>query len=129
VLLAGMQGSVLPIAIAHGEGRAEFADADAASSCNDGGTVCMRFVDHRGAATERYPFNPNGSPYGITGAHERGRAGDDRDATSGTGVPHHPALVASGGLARRKPVAADLPQRTRLVGMKRWRCDRERASP
>ena len=46
-----------------------------ASSCNDGGTVCMRFVDHRGAATERYPFNPNGSPYGITGlTSEDGRA-------------------------------------------------------
>jgi phosphoribosylformylglycinamidine synthase len=67
VLLAGMQGSVLPIAVAHGEGRAEFVDAAAAAGCNDGGTVCLRYVDHRGEATERYPFNPNGSPYGITG--------------------------------------------------------------
>jgi phosphoribosylformylglycinamidine synthase len=75
VLLAGMQGSVLPIAIAHGEGRAEFADADAASGCNDSGTVCLRFVDHRGAPTERYPCNPNGSPYGITGlTSQDGRA-------------------------------------------------------
>jgi len=75
VLLAGMQGSVLPIAIAHGEGRAEFVDPDAASRCNDSGTVCMRFVDHHGASTELYPFNPNGSPYGITGLTSRdGRA-------------------------------------------------------
>jgi phosphoribosylformylglycinamidine synthase len=75
VLLAGMQGSVLPIAIAHGEGRAEFADPAAASRCSDSGTVCLRYVDHRGAATEVYPFNPNGSPHGITGlTSEDGRA-------------------------------------------------------
>jgi phosphoribosylformylglycinamidine synthase len=67
VLLAGMQGSILPIAIAHGEGRAEFADAAAAARCNESGLVSLRYVDHHGRATERYPFNPNGSPYGITG--------------------------------------------------------------
>jgi phosphoribosylformylglycinamidine synthase len=75
VLLAGMQGSVLPIAIAHGEGRAEFADSAAAKRCSESGTVCLRYVDHRGAATERYPFNPNGSPHGITGlTSQDGRA-------------------------------------------------------
>jgi len=67
ILLAGMAGSVLPIAIAHGEGRAEFADAADLDRCVETGTVCLRFVDNGGAATERYPANPNGSPLGITG--------------------------------------------------------------
>jgi phosphoribosylformylglycinamidine synthase len=59
----GMAGSRMPIATAHGEGYAAFdtpADLGAAR-------VAMRFVDHRGTATEAYPFNPNGSPQGITG--------------------------------------------------------------
>jgi phosphoribosylformylglycinamidine synthase len=64
ILLAGMAGSRMPIATAHGEGLAQFASAaeDLAASL-----VCMRFVDHRGNATETYPLNPNGSPRGITG--------------------------------------------------------------
>jgi phosphoribosylformylglycinamidine synthase len=65
ILLAGMAGSRMPIATAHGEGRAEFAtEEDAARAAS---LVCMRFVDHRGNATETYPLNPNGSPRGITG--------------------------------------------------------------
>ena len=75
IFLAGMQGSVMPIAIAHGEGRAEFADTRAASACMDSGLVSLRFVDNRGQATEAYPANPNGSPLGITGlTSEDGRA-------------------------------------------------------
>ncbi len=67
VLLAGMQGSVLPIAVAHGEGRAEF-DADSgAGRLESGGLASLQFVDNRGQATERYPFNPNGSPSGLAG--------------------------------------------------------------
>jgi phosphoribosylformylglycinamidine synthase len=64
VLLAGMAGSLLPIAVAHGEGRAEFASADDRISLT--GLVAARFVDHHGQATEHYPENPNGSPQGIT---------------------------------------------------------------
>jgi phosphoribosylformylglycinamidine synthase len=75
VFLAGMAGSVLPIAIAHGEGRAEFADAAALASCAASGLVSLRFVDNHGRATETYPANPNGSPQGITGLTSRdGRA-------------------------------------------------------
>jgi phosphoribosylformylglycinamidine synthase len=65
ILLAGMAGSRMPIATAHGEGLAQFAspaELDRAASL-----VCMRFVDHRGNATETYPLNPNGSPRGVTG--------------------------------------------------------------
>jgi len=65
VLLAGMAGSILPIAVAHGEGRAEFGAAGAADVLAYG-LVAARYVDGFGAATERYPANPNGSPLGIT---------------------------------------------------------------
>lgn len=67
VLLSGMVGSHLPVAIAHGEGRAEFADAAQQQSLADAGTVCLRFVDNHLQTTEQYPANPNGSPAGITG--------------------------------------------------------------
>ncbi|MCA9548478.1 MAG: phosphoribosylformylglycinamidine synthase [Myxococcales bacterium] len=65
VLLRGMQGSLLPIAVAHGEGRVELSARSEAVSGS--GLVTMRFVDNRGAVTEAYPANPNGSPDGITG--------------------------------------------------------------
>jgi phosphoribosylformylglycinamidine synthase len=67
LFFAGMQGSVLPIAVAHGEGRAEFADDAAAAAVMDSGLVAARYVDGRGAVATRYPKNPNGSPLGITG--------------------------------------------------------------
>jgi len=66
VLLAGMAGSVVPIAVAHGEGRAEFASADARAALDRSGLIAARFVDHHGKPTEHYPENPNGSPQGIT---------------------------------------------------------------
>ena len=66
VLLHGMQGSMLPIAVAHGEGRAVF-DANPVEAVEKAGFVALRYVDHRGHPTEHYPENPNGSPHGITG--------------------------------------------------------------
>jgi phosphoribosylformylglycinamidine synthase len=67
ILLAGMAGSYLPVAVAHGEGRAEFADAAAQLACDNSGTVAMRFLDNDLSVASRYPANPNGSPAGITG--------------------------------------------------------------
>jgi len=67
IFFAGMAGSVLPIAIAHGEGRAEFVDDADLGACVDGGLVSLRFVNNHGRSTETYPANPNGSPRGITG--------------------------------------------------------------
>jgi phosphoribosylformylglycinamidine synthase len=61
----GMAGSRIPIAVAHGEGYAEFASAAALAAAES--LVALRFVDNRGRATEIYPYNPNGSPQGITG--------------------------------------------------------------
>jgi phosphoribosylformylglycinamidine synthase len=67
LFLRGMEGSVLPIAVAHGEGRAEFAaDADAAR-LKASGRIALRWVDERHQSTMRYPANPNGSPLGISG--------------------------------------------------------------
>jgi phosphoribosylformylglycinamidine synthase len=63
ILLRGMAGSRMPIATAHGEGRAEFASAEDLEKS----LVALRFVDNRGKATEIHPLNPNGSPRGITG--------------------------------------------------------------
>jgi phosphoribosylformylglycinamidine synthase len=67
VLLAGMAGSRMPIAVAHGEGRVEFPNDAGGPELEASGLVAARFVDHRGRATERYPENPNGSFHGITG--------------------------------------------------------------
>jgi phosphoribosylformylglycinamidine synthase len=66
LLFEGMAGSVMPIVVAHGEGRADFGDSAAARRALDSGQVAARYVDGRGRAAERYPDNPNGSPLGIT---------------------------------------------------------------
>jgi len=62
LFFSGLAGARLPIAVAHGEGYANFARRGDASRA----IAAMRFVDHHGQATERYPFNPNGSPGGVT---------------------------------------------------------------
>ena len=66
LFFAGMAGSRMPIAIAHGEGRAEFASEDDIAELS-AGQIALRFVNNYGNVTEQYPFNPNGSPQGITG--------------------------------------------------------------
>jgi phosphoribosylformylglycinamidine synthase len=71
VLLAGMAGSYLPIAVAHGEGRAEYRNAAARAECESSGTIALRFVDNDAAVARLYPANPNGSPEGITGLSSR----------------------------------------------------------
>ena len=58
ILFAGMAGSRMPIATAHGEGQPNRADPS---------IVCMRYVDNRGQPTDKYPYNPSGAPGGITG--------------------------------------------------------------
>jgi phosphoribosylformylglycinamidine synthase len=62
VFLQGMAGSVIPVATAHGEGRAVFAD-----QAHEDELTALRYVDSSGAGTEHYPENPNGSPGGVTG--------------------------------------------------------------
>ncbi len=69
VLLRGMAGARLPIAVAHGEGRVESSSGDSAAH------PALRYVDAYGRPAETYPANPNGSPGGLTGFTSRdGRA-------------------------------------------------------
>ncbi len=66
ILLKGMEGSRLPVAVAHGEGRAVFENTGQKQSAIRENLVAMQYVDNYGKATEAYPANPNGSEHGIT---------------------------------------------------------------
>ncbi|BBL76454.1 phosphoribosylformylglycinamidine synthase [Methylomagnum ishizawai] len=65
ILFAGMAGSRMPVVVAHGEGRAEFFKSPIKAMSQSLVSLC--YVDHRGQPTEAFPYNPNGSPFGITG--------------------------------------------------------------
>jgi phosphoribosylformylglycinamidine synthase len=67
IFLQDMAGSRLPIAIAHGEGHAEYESEEALLQADLSGNVALRFIDNHGKVTENYPANPNSSPRGITG--------------------------------------------------------------
>jgi phosphoribosylformylglycinamidine synthase len=62
IFFADMAGTQAPLAIAHGEGFADFS----LTGNLDEVVQSLRYVDNRGQATEQYPFNPNGSPGGLT---------------------------------------------------------------
>jgi len=66
ILLRGMEGARLPIAVAHGEGRVEVRDDAHLAAIEDAGLVALRWVDGHGDVASTYPTNPNGSPHGIT---------------------------------------------------------------
>ncbi len=75
ILFKDMVGSHMPVAVAHGEGRAEFRDSTALEACDKSELVCMRYIDTALRQTENYPANPNGSPAGIGSVtSEDGRA-------------------------------------------------------
>ena len=65
ILLAGMAGSRMPVVVAHGEGRAVFAQN--LQNAVDAKMIALSYVDSRGIPTTDFPANPNGSPFGITG--------------------------------------------------------------
>jgi phosphoribosylformylglycinamidine synthase len=116
IFFAGMAGSRLPIAVAHGEGYANFKHrGDAAKAIG-----AMRFVDNHGQPTEQYPFNPNGSAGGLTSV----TTPDGRF----TAVMPHPERVfrniqmswTPGDTSELEPMDADLAQRAqvgRLIAM------------
>ncbi len=66
VMLSGMEDSVIGVWVAHGEGLAYFPDDGIRKKALDEGLAPLRYIDDEGNITERYPFNPNGSPDGIT---------------------------------------------------------------
>ncbi len=67
VLLTGMAGSVLPVVVSHGEGRARFFDPNHPGVAEQAGQVALRYVEADGSNAQGYPANPNGSPAGVTG--------------------------------------------------------------
>ncbi|CAK7902734.1 phosphoribosylformylglycinamidine synthase [[Candida] anglica] len=66
IFLNGMKGSKLPIAVAHGEGRAFFKNNNI-DKFTESGLTAIRYVDNYGSVAQQYPANPNGSPQGIAG--------------------------------------------------------------
>ena len=77
-----MAGSVLPVVVAHGEGRAEFTGAGDQEKIERDHLITLRYVDHHHQVTERYPHNPNGSPARYYGFNHPGWACHDRYAAS-----------------------------------------------
>lgn len=71
VFFGGMSGSSIPIAVSHGEGRAEFSSPADLQSLDQEGLIPLRYTDNYGAITQQYPSNPNGSPQGIAGVKSR----------------------------------------------------------
>ncbi|MEO0508653.1 MAG: phosphoribosylformylglycinamidine synthase [Verrucomicrobiota bacterium] len=66
IFFKGMEGSLLPIPVAHGEGRADFTATGDFEKCLTGNLISARYIDFNGDPTETYPANPNGSPAGTT---------------------------------------------------------------
>lgn len=66
IMLKGMEGSILGVWVAHGEGRIYFPEENIKKEVIDKGLAPLRYVDDEGQPTETYPLNPNGSPEGIT---------------------------------------------------------------
>ena len=117
LFFAGMAGSRMPIAVAHGEGRAEFAAAgrDRCAGARQAVVAALRGERRpaRGALSgesERLAARPDGH-------HDARRARDVADAASGARVPHGAEFLASGRVGRGQPVDADLPQRPRVGGL------------
>ncbi len=98
ILLAGMAGSHLPIAVAHGEGRAEFANGAAQSACEASGTVALRFLENDLTIAARYPANPNGSPAGITGLTSLDGRATIMMPHPGAGFSHGAVLLGTPGV-------------------------------
>ena len=116
LFFAGMAGSRMPIATAHGEGYAEFNDQAQLDAVR--ALVALRFVDNRGKPTMTYPLNPNGSPEGITGL-------TTRDGRFTIVMPHPERVFRTvqsswhpGRLGRGRRVDADVPQRAQVGGLK-----------
>lgn len=71
VFFHGMNGSSLPVVVSHGEGRAKFSSPNSLQELTNAGMIPMRYVDNKLQATEKYPYNPNGSPGGVAGVSSK----------------------------------------------------------
>ena len=104
-MLTGMAGSRMPIVTSHGEGRAEFASAEALAQCGQA-LVCVRYADNYGAVAEHYPANPNGSPQGVAGLTSRDGRVTIMMPPSRARLPYGSARLASAGMGRGLALAA-----------------------
>jgi phosphoribosylformylglycinamidine synthase len=66
LFFTGMTGSLLPIPVAHGEGRADFSETGDLEACKANNLTALRYVDGHGTPASTYPYNPNGSPEALT---------------------------------------------------------------
>ena len=67
ILTAGLQGIYLPVAVAHGEGKAIFDEPEYAENLKTNNQMCLRYTDNRNQVTNLYPYNPNGSEFSVAG--------------------------------------------------------------
>lgn len=110
ILLQGLAGSILPVPVAHGEGRAVFAG----QAQQDASHVAAKYVDNYGKVTETYPANPNGSPEGITALTT-----DDGRAT--ILMPHPERAFMSRQLSWHPPEwAEDSPWMQLFYNARKW---------
>ena len=113
LMLAGMEGSRIPIVTSHGEGRAQFASDEAQAACERDST-CVRYVDNRGEPAERYPANPNGSPRGIAGL-------TNRDGRVTIMMPHPERVFRTIQFSWHPPGwGEDSPWQQLFVNARRW---------
>jgi hypothetical protein len=106
IFFAGMDGSMLPIAVAHGEGRAEFATDETAAAFSKSGLVSARYVEGNRKVATNYPANPNGSPFGIA-------AITNEDGRVTLTMPHPERSFRSAQNSWRPDGAAKRPSRRR----------------
>ena len=114
VLFAGMAGSVLPIAVSHGEGRAEFAGPQAAAACAASGLVGVRYVHHDRSVASTYPANPSGTPFGIAALCNDGWPRHHHHAAPGALIPLRAELLAPARRGGVQRLDAPVPQRAAL---------------
>ncbi|QPG98473.1 hypothetical protein C2857_007644 [Epichloe festucae Fl1] len=89
VFFHGMNGSSLPVVVSHGEGRAKFSSPNSHQELTNQGMIPMRYVDNRLNVTEKYPYNPNGSPGGVAGV-------SSKDGRFVAMMPHPERTIAAG---------------------------------
>ncbi len=109
VLLAGMHGSVLPIAVAHGEGQAEFDSGSDAGKLLAQRLVTLQYVDTRDQPTEKYPYQPERLGAGTCRIVQCGRPCHLVDAAPGTGVSDGAELLGAQGVVGGRRLDAPVP--------------------
>ena len=113
LMLAGMEGSRIPVVTSHGEGRAQFA-SDAAQAACERDSTCVRYVDNRGEPATLYPANPNGSPQGIAGL-------TNRDGRVTIMMPHPERVFRTVQFSWHPPGwGEDSPWQRLFVNARRW---------